>query len=162
MKRNRRVLGLDPGLARMGWAIIEQVNAKPMLVGCGCLETSPDDTTDQRLYALHNRLKSIVTEYQPTMLAVEKLFFSKNVTTAMAVSQARGIALLAAAETHLPVVELTPTTIKQSITGDGRADKRQMGKMVQLLLGLTQLPKHDDTTDAIAIALCGISTKVVH
>lgn len=162
MKTKRRILGIDPGLARLGWAVVDAADKKPTLVGCGCLETGSKEKVERRLLILHQRLNEIISEYQPTHLAIETLFFTNNVTTAMAVSQARGIVLLAAAEHHLPVQEFTPTSVKSSVTGDGRADKRQMGRMIQLLLGLQRLPKHDDTADAIAIALCGASTNVVH
>lgn len=157
-----RVLGIDPGLARLGWAVIEPGHGQPQLIGCGCLETPAGQPTEQRLADLHRRLVSIIHEYRPTSMAVEKLFFSRNISTAMTVGQARGAALTAAALAGLRVTEFTPTAVKQSVTGDGRADKRQMGKMIQLLLKLDRLPRHDDTTDAIAIALCGGSTKVVH
>lgn len=156
------MLGVDPGLARLGWAVIDPSSRKPVLIGCGCLETKAGAPTEQRLHELHDRLTSIIREYRPTDMAVEKLFFTKNVTTGIAVGQARGIVLLAAAENRLRVREFTPTSIKSTIAGDGRADKRQVGKMVQLLLNLKCLPKHDDTTDAMAIALCAAATNVVH
>lgn len=162
MKTNRRILGVDPGLARLGWAIVETGPHRSTLVGCGCLETPAGEKIERRLHKLHQRLGDIVREYTPHELAVETLFFSKNVSTAMAVGQARGIVLLAAAEHRLAVSEFTPTAVKSSVTGDGRADKRQMGRMIKLLLGLHRLPKHDDTTDAIAIALCGASMNVIH
>lgn len=162
MNDNLRILGIDPGLARLGWAILETTGSKPVLIGCGCLETAPQQPDGPRLRELAERLRGIVAEYRPQRAAMEKLYFSKNVTTAMSVGQARGVAALIVAEAGLPLLELSPTSIKQSVTGDGRADKRQMGKMVQLLLGLEKLPRHDDTTDAIAVGLCGLSTKMLH
>lgn len=162
MKTKRRVLGIDPGLARLGWAIIDSSARKPVLIGCGCLETPAGTPIERRLLLLFRRLNDIVREYRPTEVVVEKLFFTKNVTTGIVVGQARGIVLLAAAEHGLPVSEFTPTSVKATIAGDGRADKRQMGRMIQLLLNLKHLPKHDDTTDAMAIALCAASTNVVH
>lgn len=162
MKHKRRVLGIDPGLARLGWAVIEVESIKPTLAGCGCLETPAGTAVEARLMTLHQRLNEIIQEYKPTALAIETLFFTKNVSTAMAVAQARGIVLLAAAQHHLPVQEFSPTAVKSSVTGDGRADKRQMGRMIQLLLNLQRLPKHDDTADAIAIGLCGVSMNVLH
>lgn len=161
MKSKQRILGIDPGLARLGWAVIDAAGRAPSLVGCGCLETSATATTERRLLLLFRRLDDIIREYRPTRMAVEKLFFTKNVTTGIAVGQARGVVLLAAAEHHLPVKEFTPTSVKSTISGDGRADKRQMGRMIQLLLQLNRLPKHDDTADAIAIALCAAATNVV-
>lgn len=162
MKTNRRVLGVDPGLGRLGWAILEQCSGEPKLIGCGCLETSARAEDPQRLQTLYRRLHDIITEYRPELVVVEKLYFTKNVTTGIAVGQARGVVLLSAAEATLPVLELTPTAVKQNVTGDGRADKRQLAKMVQLLLKLDRLPKHDDTTDAMAIALCGLTVKMLH
>lgn len=131
------------------------------LFGCGCLETAATRGTEHRLLELYTRLTEIVQEYRPTHLAVEKLFFTKNVTTGIVVGQARGIVMLVAAQHHLPIEELTPTAIKSAVTGDGRADKRQMQRMIQILLQLKRLPKHDDTADAIAIAICGVNRKVV-
>lgn len=162
MTSSQRVLGIDPGVARLGWAILESQGPRIHLVGCGCLETVAGVPAEKRLLQLSKKLNNIIVEYQPSVMAVEKLFFSKNVTTGIAVGQARGVVLLAAANAGLALREFTPTTVKQSVTGDGHADKRQMGRMVQLLLKLRQLPKHDDTTDAIAIALCAASTNVIH
>ena len=162
MKHNIRVLGIDPGLARLGWAIIENRSGTAALVGCGCVETTAGQLLEHRLQTLHERVTDIIREYRPDRMAVEKLFFTKNVTTGIAVAHARGVLILAAAEHGLPVDEYTPTSVKSSVTGDGRADKRQMGRMIQLLLNLTRLPKHDDTVDAIAIALCGSASKVLH
>ncbi len=162
MKIKRRVLGIDPGLARLGWAIIDIERSQPTLVGCGCLETSATEKIAARLLVLHQRLNSIILEYAPTQMAIETLLFTKNISTGMAVSQARGAVLLSAAENKLSIEEFSPTAVKSSITGDGRADKRQMGKMIQLLLGLQRLPKHDDTTDAIGVALCGATMNMLH
>lgn len=161
-KSNRRVIGVDPGLARLGWAVVEFHAGTPALIGCGCLETAAAVPLPKRLQTLHQRLSSVIAEYRPSRLAIEKLFFTKNVATGMVVGQARGVALLAAAEASLPVEEYTPTSVKLAITGDGRADKRQMGHMIQILLKLRRLPKHDDTTDAVAIALCASTVKMVH
>ncbi len=162
MKTSRRVLGVDPGLARMGWAVVESRGASPKLIGCGCLETSPRAALPVRLAQLHRRLSEIIKEYRPEIMAIEKLYFTKNVSTGIVVGQARGVAILAGAMAQLAVEEFTPTAVKSAVTGDGRADKRQMGKMVQLLLNLKRLPRHDDTTDAIAIALCAGAVKVLN
>lgn len=161
-KPSRPTLGIDPGLARLGWAIVTQREGKPTLVGCGCIETAPHQPTPLRLRLLWRRLSDIIREYRPERMAIEKLYFTKNISTGIAVGEARGVALLAAAELDLPLIELTPTAIKLAVTGDGRADKRQVGKMIQLLLRLRRLPQHDDTTDAIAVALSGLTMKVIH
>ena len=162
MNNRRRVLGVDPGLARLGWAVLEVDGHDVTLVGCGGLETSAKEALPNRLLLLHKRLGDILREYRPLLVAAEKLFFTKNVTTGIAVAQARGAVLLAAAEHQLPFIEFTPTEVKSIVTGDGRADKRQVQRMIQILLKLKQLPKHDDTADAIAIALCAASRKVLH
>lgn len=151
---SRRVCGIDPGLARLGWAIVETSGQTMKLVAGDCLETSADQATERRLLELYTGLSQMLQRYQPQAVGIEKLYFTKNVSTGIAVGQARGIVLLAAAAAHLPIVEFTPTAVKQAVTGDGRADKRQIQHMVSLLLHLHQLPKHDDTTDAIAVAVC--------
>lgn len=161
-KTNRRVLGIDPGLARLGWAVVDSSTYQPALVGCGCLETSAGSPTEGRLLKLFRRLNEIIRDYRPTEVAIEKLYFTKNVSTGIAVGQARGIVLLAAAQHRLRVQEFTPTSVKATVTGDGRADKRQMGRMIRLLLKLKRLPQHDDTADAMAIALCAVATNMVH
>lgn len=162
MKRSHTVLGIDPGLARLGWAVIRSSGMNVTLIGCGCVETAAAQAPAERLLQLHQRLAHIIADYQPDALAVEKLYFTKNVTTGISVAQARGLVLLSAAMANVPVEEFSPTAVKSTVTGDGRADKRQMGKMIRLLLKLKQLPRHDDTTDAIAVALCGSSMKMVH
>lgn len=162
MNNKQRVLGVDPGIARMGWAILDAGTKRPALIGCGCLETPSTSSTADRLATLYTRLDAIIRESQPSALAIEKLFFTKNVTTGITVGQARGVVLLLAAQHKLRIEEFTPTAVKSAVCGDGRADKRQIGKMVQLLLGLKRLPQHDDTTDAIAIALCAASVNVLH
>ncbi len=160
MKHRRRVFGLDPGLARCGWAVID-AGSQPRLVAAGCLITPATDPEAVRLARLHRRLGQLVRRYRPKSMAVEKLYFTTNVSTAMAVGQARGIALLAAAEAKLPVQEFPPTTVKRAVTGDGRADKRQLENMVMRLLELDRAPRYDDTVDAMAVALCGLQTRML-
>jgi crossover junction endodeoxyribonuclease RuvC len=162
LKTSSCVLGIDPGLARAGWAVIVPRGSRTNLVGCGCLETPADWPTPERLNFLFQSLKKIIAKHRPDYMAVEKLFFTKNVSTGIAVAQARGAVLLAAADTGLPVTEFTPTAIKQAVTGDGRADKRQIQRMIKLLLRLDRLPRYDDTADAIAIALCGAASRVIN
>lgn len=155
MKPSRRVFGVDPGLARLGWAVLETRGQQLVLIDSGCLETTGQEKTERRLRTLFVDLLALLKRYSPFVMSVEKLYFTNNISTGMAVSQARGIALLAAAMTDVPVVEFTPTSVKQAVTGDGRADKRQIQRMVALLLRLKRLPRHDDTTDAMALAICG-------
>lgn len=152
--KTKTVLGIDPGLARFGWAIVT-ISAQPQLIAAGCLTTSSRQSTPERLSALAKKLRSVIREYSPASMSVEELFFSKNVSTAMVVGHARGIALLIAAEHNLPIREFSPTTIKSALTGYGRADKRQVQSMVMRLLGITHKPRYDDTADAMAVAVCG-------
>lgn len=160
MKPSARVFGIDPGLARCGWAVISS-GLKPQLIAAGCLITPPGQPDSQRLATLYRRLGELLKKYRPALVAVEKLYLTKNVSSAMAVGQARGIALLAAAETGLPIREFSPTTVKQSVTGDGRADKRQLQSMVMRLLSIDRAPRYDDTIDALAIALCAAPSRVL-
>lgn len=149
----RRVLGIDPGLGRCGWAIVTVEGGKEVLNGSGCISTGTKESPAIRLLQLDHEVDEVIKKFQPEALAIEKLFFTKNVTTAMAVSQARGVILLAAARHHLPVVELSPTTVKQSITGYGRAEKRDIALMIDRLMRLPKRRRTDDEYDAIGIAL---------
>ena len=156
--KSRRVFGIDPGIARFGWAAVQQVRERVELVEAGCLTTPVGQPEAKRLSSIYQRLVEIMKEVQPDRVAVEKLFFSKNVSTAMTVGQARGIALLAAAEQGLDVVEYTPTAIKQAVAGYGRADKPQVQRMLKSLLHLSRTPTNDDMADAMAVAVCGLQS----
>jgi crossover junction endodeoxyribonuclease RuvC len=120
----------------------------------GVIRTDPDQSTPARLQAIHRQIKGLAVEWQPTEAAVEELFFSRNVRTAMRVGQARGVAILALADAGLVVSEYTPLAIKQAVTGYGSADKAQMQEMVKILLGLNEVPRPDDAADALAVAIC--------
>ncbi len=148
-----RIIGIDPGIARSGWGVIEDANGKIKVLDYGCFETPKTDTIQKRLLSIHTFLSSLFDEYTPDALAVEELFFNKNTTTALIVGQARGVVLLAAAARNITATSYTPLQVKMSLTGYGRADKNQIGKMVKTVLTLNQLPKPDDTADALAIAL---------
>jgi crossover junction endodeoxyribonuclease RuvC len=150
------VIGIDPGLARVGYGVIEVKNTKPEPVCYGCIETGKEQTTSERLLQIYTELESIVARYPPSHIAVEKLFFSRNITSAMSVSEARGVILLLAEQQQIPVTEYTPNQVKQAITGSGRADKRQMQEMIMRLLHLAEIPRPDDAADALSIALCHI------
>ncbi len=149
----RCVIGIDPGIGRCGWAVVTVVSQSQILNGSGCIITPQKKSLAERLLQIDQELEKVFARFQPANMAIEKLFFTKNVTTAMAVSHARGVALLAAARHGVPVDEVSPTTVKQSLTGYGRADKRQMAQMIKILLGLKTLPATDDEVDAIGIAL---------
>jgi crossover junction endodeoxyribonuclease RuvC len=147
-----KVLGIDPGTAALGYGIVERSGGRLREVDHGCLTTSPDLTLPQRLLAIHGLVEELLALHEPDLMGVERLFFSKNVQTALAVGQARGVILLAAAQHGTPVREATPNEVKSAITGYGAADKEQVQRMVQLVLGMSELPRPDDAADALAIA----------
>ena len=148
------ILGIDPGTAALGYGIIERKGGRLRAIDYGCLETSPDTAMPERLLAIHAVLDELLDVHQPAVVGVERLFFSKNAQTAMAVGQARGVVLLAAAQHGRPVREATPNEVKSAIAGYGAADKDQVQRMVQLVLGMSELPRPDDAADALAIAVC--------
>ncbi len=146
------VLGIDPGTAALGYGIVERNGSRLREVDHGCLTTSPDLSLPERLLAIHTLVDELLSLHQPHLLGIERLFFSRNVQTAFAVGQARGVVLLAAAQHGTPVREATPNEVKNAITGYGAADKEQVQRMVQLVLGMGDLPRPDDAADALAIA----------
>jgi crossover junction endodeoxyribonuclease RuvC len=148
------ILGIDPGTAALGYGVIERTAGRLRAIDHGCLVTSPDLPMPERLLAVHRLLDDLLALHQPAIVAVERLFFSKNAQTAMAVGQARGVVLLAAAQHGKPVREATPNEVKSAIAGYGAADKEQVQRMVQLVLGMTELPRPDDAADALAVAVC--------
>lgn len=157
------ILGIDPGTATTGYGVIRvRPDAETTEGGLGTVETltygviqtTPDEPMPERLLSLYRGLREIVQTYHPQEAAVEQLFFGRNVTTAVTVGQARGVALLVIAEAGLPISEYKPAEVKQTVAGFGRADKRQMQRMVQTLLSLNSLPRPDDAADALAVALC--------
>ena len=157
-----RTLGIDPGTAIMGWGIVEEDGEGGLrLVDYGALTTSKDLGLPRRLQILYSGLTSLLATYRPDTAAVEELFFSKNVTTAIAVSHARGVALLALANADVPVHEYRPMAVKQAVTGYGHAEKAQIQEMVRLQLGLETIPKPDDAADALALAICHAYTAPV-
>ncbi|MFW6082978.1 MAG: crossover junction endodeoxyribonuclease RuvC [Chloroflexota bacterium] len=152
--RARRVLGVDPGTATTGYGVVEQRGNRLKALASGVIRTDADQSTPARLQVIHRQLQTLATEWRPEEAAVEELFFSNNVRTAMSVGQARGVAILALADAGLPVAEYTPLAVKQAVTGYGRADKAQMQEMVRMLLGLSEIPRPDDAADALAVAIC--------
>ncbi len=149
-----RTIGIDPGTAIMGWGVVDETHGSLQSVAYGVLKTPSDCDTARRLVLLYDGLVEVLHTYQPEAGAVEELFFSRNVTTALAVGQARGVALLALAQGDVPVYEYKPRAVKQAVAGYGGADKRQMQEMVRMTLGLEAIPKPDDAADALAIAVC--------
>jgi crossover junction endodeoxyribonuclease RuvC len=149
-----RIIGIDPGTGILGFGVIEAISGnQAKLVDAGVIRTKVHQPLDERLEEIYDHLCDIIAESQPKIMVVERLFFAQNVTTAMSVSHARGVAMLAGKKAGLEIVEYTPLQIKQSLTGYGRADKKQMQEMVKILLGLKEVPKPDDCADALAAAL---------
>ena len=148
-----RILGIDPGIGRTGWGVIEVQNSKFRIQNCGLVETEVGGAIHERLAVLYKELLVLLKEYKPDAVVVEELFFNTNAKTALVVGQARGVVLLAAAQHKLAVATYTPLQVKIAVTGYGRAEKSQVGQMVKVLLKLEKVPKPDDVTDALAIAI---------
>jgi crossover junction endodeoxyribonuclease RuvC len=146
-------LGVDPGTARLGYGAIE-ASDQPVLIDCGVIETPAGDEMPARLAGLYDAMVELIAEFQPDVLAIEQLFFARNVTTAISVGQARGVVLLAAAKVGLTVAEYSPSQVKHAVAGYGKADKTQIQEMVRIILGLDFPPQPDDAADALAVALC--------
>jgi crossover junction endodeoxyribonuclease RuvC len=147
------VLGIDPGTAAMGWGVVESRSGRLRMVDAGCLTTKPDVALPSRLLQIHALLDELIALHKPDLMAVERLFFSKNAQTAFGVGQARGVVLLSAAQAEVPVREATPSEVKVAVSGYGGADKEQVGRMVAVCLSLAAPPRPDDTADALAIAI---------
>jgi crossover junction endodeoxyribonuclease RuvC len=148
------VLGIDPGTAALGWGVIDQTAGRLRAIDHGCLVTSSNLSLGERLVLIHRHVAELIALHEPAVVAVERIFFSRNAQTAMAVGHARGVVLLAAAEAGRPIREATPNEVKSAIAGYGAADKEQVQRMVQLVLGMSSLPTPDDAADALAIAVC--------
>jgi crossover junction endodeoxyribonuclease RuvC len=149
-----RVLGIDPGTAITGYAVVDEEVGELTLVEIGVIRTPANTPLPSRLQAIYEDLQTIIETYQPEASAVEELFFSRNARTAMSVGHARGVTLLALANADLPIAEYTPMQIKQAVTGYGNAGKHQVQEMVRMLLNLREAPKPDDAADAAAVAIC--------
>lgn len=148
-----RIIGIDPGTGILGFGVVDVERGRFTLVTAGVITTPAHTPLDERLEEIYDGLTEIIRETNPTVMSIEKLFFSRNVTTAISVSHARGVAMLAGRKARLPIAEYTPMQIKQAITGYGKADKKQVQEMVRVLLGLKEVPKPDDAADALATAL---------
>ena len=154
------VLGIDPGTATIGYALVRDLpDGNCQAVDYGVITTPKEDSAPVRLAQLYGRLNEILSLHHPDSAAVEKLFFQRNISTAIAVGQARGVVLLALAQAGLEVGEYTPNEVKQAVTGYGSADKKQVQEMVRVLLLLDKIPKPDDAADALAIAITHLNTR---
>ncbi|MDI6792397.1 MAG: crossover junction endodeoxyribonuclease RuvC [bacterium] len=150
------ILGIDPGTATTGFGIVENKDSQLSAIDYGCIQTEAKTPFGRRLNQIYDRLTEIISRYNPGAIAMEGLFFCRNVKTALSVGQAQGVIILAAIRAGQSVYEYTPLQIKQAVTGFGRADKNQVQEMVRILLNLPHLPKPDDAADALAVAICHI------
>ena len=149
-----RILGIDPGYAIVGYGVVDYNNFSFKTVGYGAVTTEADEAFSNRLVSIYDDITHLIKKYKPDCLAIERLYFNTNTTTAIDVAQARGVIILAAAQNGLQIGEYTPLQVKQSITGYGRAEKHQVMEMIKGLLKLDRVPKPDDTADALALAVC--------
>jgi crossover junction endodeoxyribonuclease RuvC len=154
------ILGIDPGTATTGYGLVaEDATGEARLLRCGAILTAAGVPMPERLLAIHREVTALIRDYSPDALAVEALFFGRNVTTALTVGQARGVVLLAAAQAELPVYEYKPAEVKQALVGYGKAEKAQIQEMVRMLLGLPEVPRPDDAADAVAVAICHLHSQ---
>ncbi len=153
-----RILGIDPGTGILGFGVIEASKGKAQMVDAGVIRTPVKEDDAVRLMTIYEELTDIIASTRPTIMSVEKLFFARNVTTAMTVAQARGVVLLTGRQAGLTIAEYTPLQIKMAVTGYGKADKKQIQEMVRVILGLQEVPKPDDCADALAAALTHAQT----
>ncbi len=158
MKNIVTILGIDPGLADTGYGIITSQSGKLICLDYGSIKTKANSELIDRLEIINAELNKLIKKYRPDCLAVEQIFFCKNVKTALLVGQARGVILFTAKQNKLPAVEFTPLQIKQAVSGYGQAGKEQVQKMVKLLLNLKELPTPDDAADALAVAICAANS----
>lgn len=154
----RIALGIDPGTAIVGYAVIAERDGKLSMIACDVITTPAHTPLSERLQTIYKHLIEIIATYQPNEAAMEELFFAKNARTAMTVGQARGVAMLALANGGLPISEYTPKQVKQAVTGYGSANKDQVGEMVRILLNIPTIPRPDDAADAAAVAICHLHT----
>ena len=147
-------MGIDPGTAMCGYGVVSREGSVLKLIDYGCIQTTNDRPLEERLLIIHKGIEGLIAHHRPATVGVERLFFNKNVQTAFAVGQARGVILLAAAQHGVPIAEWGPHEVKVAVTGYGKAPKDQVQRMVQAVLGMTVLPRPDDAADALAVAIC--------
>ncbi|WP_424768153.1 crossover junction endodeoxyribonuclease RuvC [Paenibacillus sp. sgz302251] len=156
-----RVLGIDPGIAIVGFGFIDKIGHKLTPVQYGSIQTKAHTPSEQRLLQVYESACALMDKYKPDAVAIEKLFFNRNVTTAFDVAQARGVVILAATQRGLSIGEYTPLQVKQAVVGYGKAEKKQVQEMVKMFLNLSAVPKPDDVADALAIAICHAHSSVM-
>lgn len=154
------ILGIDPGIADTGYGLVRDEGGKLTCLAYGSIKTKAGTDLTARLLILNQELDGIIKEYKPDLAAIEQLFFNKNVRTALIVGQARGVALLTLKQNGLPVIDFTPAQVKQAVSAYGQAPKKQVQKMVKLILNLQTLPQPDDAADALAIAICALNSRL--
>lgn len=153
-----RIFGIDPGSRRTGYGCVERIGSRHALVACGSLSGPAAATFPDRLHAIHAGLAALLAQHRPDCVAIEDIFHARNARSALKLGEARGVALLAASEASIPVVEYAPAAIKRAVVGYGRAEKHQVQQMIKLLLGLDAPPSPHDVADALAVALCHLQT----
>ncbi|MCM1166863.1 MAG: crossover junction endodeoxyribonuclease RuvC [Lachnospiraceae bacterium] len=149
-----RILGIDPGYAIVGYGVLEFNNTRFKVINYGAVTTDPETPFDRRLAEIYGDMCSVLDMFKPDCMSIEKLYFNTNITTGIDVAQARGVIMLAAVQKGVPIFEYTPLQVKVAVTGYGRAEKRQVQEMTKNILRLKEIPKPDDTADALAIAIC--------
>ncbi|MCL6459763.1 MAG: crossover junction endodeoxyribonuclease RuvC [Gorillibacterium sp.] len=157
-----RILGIDPGIAIVGFGFIDKVGSRLTPVQYGCIQTKAHTDHSTRLKDVYDSVVQLIEKYEPEAMAIEKLFFNRNVSTALTVSEARGVTILAAVQKGLPIGEYTPMQVKQAVVGYGGADKKQVQEMTRILLKLSAVPKPDDVADALAVAICHAHSYVLN
>ena len=155
------ILGIDHGTRIIGYGVIEIQNGDLLYKTCGIIRTNPQKSQADNLVQINEQLEKLISIYKPDVAGVEKIFFAKNVKTVMGVSEGRGVILFTIKRHDIPIVEFTPLQIKQAVTGDGAADKKQVQKMVKMILRLTKEPSPDDAADALAIAICAANQRII-
>lgn len=155
------ILGIDPGIAIVGYGVIQKENNKTAVLDYGVINTSKNDALPVRLDKIYKGISKLIDKFKPHSIAIEEIFFNKNIKTAIPVAEARGVALLAGIHNNCLLFEYTPLQIKQALTGNGRAEKQQVQFMVKAILNLSQVPKPDDAADALAVALCHSQTNLI-
>lgn len=150
----RRIIGVDPGLASTGWGVVEYAGSRFRYIAHGCIETPASQSRGERLFFIYRSFIAILEAYAPAESAMENLYFGRNISSAMAVAEARGVLAMALAQRALPVMELTPNAIKKAVVGESSADKSQIQDMVRLILGLEEIPRPDHAADALGAAIC--------